>query len=96
MQDLKQPPPYEIMPDLMKDEQIAEYVRAARRGDIKNVDLVADLEAKADPGKVMAAVALALRSPIEFTTRRVDRNHLCPCGSGKKFKKCCLGHTVRS
>lgn len=21
---------------------------------------------------------------------RVGRNELCPCGSGKKFKKCCL------
>jgi uncharacterized protein YecA (UPF0149 family) len=23
-------------------------------------------------------------------SRRVHRNDLCPCGSGKKFKKCCL------
>ena len=23
-------------------------------------------------------------------TRKVGRNELCPCGSGKKFKKCCL------
>jgi len=22
--------------------------------------------------------------------RRVGRNELCPCGSGKKFKRCCL------
>jgi uncharacterized protein YchJ len=22
---------------------------------------------------------------------KVGRNNLCPCGSGKKFKKCCLG-----
>lgn len=22
---------------------------------------------------------------------KVGRNDLCPCGSGKKFKKCCLG-----
>jgi hypothetical protein len=21
--------------------------------------------------------------------KRIDRNALCPCGSGKKFKKCC-------
>jgi hypothetical protein len=25
-----------------------------------------------------------------FRTQRVGRNELCPCGSGKKFKKCCL------
>ena len=26
----------------------------------------------------------------EQTQRRVGRNDPCPCGSGKKFKKCCL------
>jgi uncharacterized protein YecA (UPF0149 family) len=25
------------------------------------------------------------------STARVGRNDPCPCGSGKKFKKCCLG-----
>jgi uncharacterized protein YecA (UPF0149 family) len=24
----------------------------------------------------------------------VYRNHKCPCGSGKKFKKCCIGETL--
>ena len=24
------------------------------------------------------------------TPPRIGRNDLCPCGSGKKFKKCCL------
>jgi SEC-C motif domain protein len=26
----------------------------------------------------------------------LGRNDRCPCGSGKKFKQCCLGHTVSS
>ena len=26
--------------------------------------------------------------------RKVGRNSLCPCGSGKKFKKCCIDVTV--
>ncbi|MBI5118565.1 SEC-C domain-containing protein [Candidatus Poribacteria bacterium] len=25
------------------------------------------------------------------TRRDVGRNDPCPCGSGKKYKKCCLG-----
>lgn len=25
------------------------------------------------------------------TKQKVGRNDLCPCGSGKKYKKCCLG-----
>jgi len=24
-------------------------------------------------------------------TKKVGRNEVCPCGSGKKYKKCCLG-----
>lgn len=29
-------------------------------------------------------------TPDERATGKVGRNHSCPCGSGKKFKKCCL------
>ena len=28
--------------------------------------------------------------PIRRTTVKTGRNDLCPCGSGKKFKRCCL------
>jgi uncharacterized protein len=28
------------------------------------------------------------------TTSKVGRNNPCPCGSGKKYKKCCGGATV--
>lgn len=28
--------------------------------------------------------------PIERTAPKVGRNEPCPCGSGKKYKKCCL------
>ncbi|QTD95093.1 UPF0149 family protein [Burkholderia anthina] len=30
-----------------------------------------------------------LATPIQRTTPRTGRNDPCPCGSGKKFKKCC-------
>jgi len=29
---------------------------------------------------------------IRRTTPKIGRNEACPCGSGKKFKKCCGGH----
>ena len=29
-------------------------------------------------------------SPIHRTSQRVGRNEPCPCGSGRKFKKCCM------
>jgi uncharacterized protein len=28
------------------------------------------------------------------TAPKVGRNELCPCGSGKKYKRCCGGATV--
>ena len=28
--------------------------------------------------------------PIKRSTIKIGRNDLCPCGSGKKYKKCCL------
>ena len=27
----------------------------------------------------------------EAAERKIGRNEPCPCGSGKKYKKCCLG-----
>jgi len=29
-------------------------------------------------------------TPEQFKRGKVSRNDYCPCGSGKKFKKCCL------
>jgi len=33
--------------------------------------------------------------PIEREQKKVGRNDPCPCGSGKKFKKCCMNKGVR-
>ncbi len=32
----------------------------------------------------------AIKTMFGFTGRRLGRNSLCPCGSGKKYKRCCL------
>ncbi len=29
------------------------------------------------------------KSPIKRSTRKIGRNERCPCGSERKFKKCC-------
>ena len=37
----------------------------------------------------------AIRSgpaPIKSAHPKIGRNDPCPCGSGKKYKQCCLGH----
>ena len=36
----------------------------------------------------------SLPPPPELPTHRIGRNELCPCGSGKKFKKCCGSRRV--
>jgi len=36
-----------------------------------------------------SAAATAVRPAAVRAVQRVGRNELCPCGSGKKFKKCC-------
>ena len=45
-------------------------------------------EPVAIPEPVVIPEATAL--PYDINTPKVGRNNLCPCGSGKKFKKCCL------
>lgn len=30
------------------------------------------------------------RLPYERNGNKLQRNQLCPCGSGKKYKKCCI------
>ncbi len=30
-----------------------------------------------------------IEMPLKTTTPKVGRNDPCPCGSGKKYKKCC-------
>ena len=27
---------------------------------------------------------------MKLENKKIGRNELCPCGSGKKYKKCCL------
>jgi uncharacterized protein YecA (UPF0149 family) len=42
---------------------------------------------------VRAAEELARLNPEELLVRaapKIGRNGPCPCGSGKKYKKCCL------
>lgn len=41
----------------------------------------------------MQAAMKAASVPIQRTTAKVGRNDLCPCGSGKKYKKCCGENT---
>ena len=39
--------------------------------------------------EVMQAVFKAASTPVQRQVQKVGRNDACPCGSGKKYKKCC-------
>jgi preprotein translocase subunit SecA len=36
------------------------------------------------------------KEPIRNKAERVGRNEPCPCGSGKKYKNCCMRATSRN
>jgi hypothetical protein len=37
----------------------------------------------------LAAMVRGTSAPTPATKQKVGRNEQCPCGSGRKFKKCC-------
>ncbi len=50
-------------------------------------------EARADRERYLQEIEteLAEHEPYRNPFRGVGRNDPCPCGSGKKFERCCLG-----
>lgn len=42
------------------------------------------------PGYEHAKPMSKERKAFEAKYKGINRNETCPCGSGKKFKKCCL------
>ncbi|KQP31262.1 zinc chelation protein SecC [Methylobacterium sp. Leaf104] len=47
-----------------------------------------------DPVAELAWTAEGFGQPVRNPLKHVGRNDPCPCGSGKKFKKCCLDKAV--
>jgi len=53
-------------------------------------------EFERENGKWRFVTGEELKNPtVRYETPRVGRNEPCPCGSGKKFKKCCGASTSR-
>jgi uncharacterized protein YecA (UPF0149 family) len=44
---------------------------------------------KYEKEKTKYSPAVEKHKPPPVISRKVGRNELCPCGSGKKYKKCC-------
>lgn len=59
-------------------------------GEIISSDHLKDLLAN-DPNEAKKYKEMKLPlTPTQIKRKKVGRNDPCPCGSGKKFKKCCL------
>jgi uncharacterized protein YecA (UPF0149 family) len=46
-------------------------------------------QAKKDPVPIEAPLPPKVTA-LKGKTKKIGRNAPCPCGSGKKYKKCCL------
>lgn len=71
----------QFMTDLL---QTGATKREARPADALEDRLLAEFEPPAEEAYYGEAL-----EPIRRTTPKVGRNDPCPCGSGKKYKKCC-------
>jgi uncharacterized protein YecA (UPF0149 family) len=47
-------------------------------------------QAKKDPVPIEAPLPSKVTALKKGKTKKIGRNAPCPCGSGKKYKKCCL------
>jgi uncharacterized protein YecA (UPF0149 family) len=52
-------------------------------------DLCTERAKKKTQGKRLKSIDLLAPDPIKVT-EKIGRNDQCPCGSGKKYKKCCI------
>jgi uncharacterized protein len=52
--------------------------------------MAAELAAQRPPANVMQWIA---KRETQAAFQKAGRNDLCPCGSGKKFKRCCGGNS---
>jgi len=68
-----------------------------RTGQIWSSEDVTELRKRASQGDNEAREILSHLSPMHINPtpaqterKKVGRNDPCPCGSGKKFKRCCM------
>lgn len=59
---------------------------AKRQADKKRIE---ELNTE-EPGRVVPMKLAPTEKQMRRVPPSVGRNDICPCGSGKKFKKCCL------
>lgn len=73
------------MPDILSKRKDREERQKARQKELR--DLAADYRKKKEEGMLEYDAKVV---PFKRDSPKVGRNEPCPCGSGKKYKKCCL------
>jgi len=69
-----------ICEEQVRKEEAADFRRPARTEEA--LETARDVHASVPPGAP---------TPAPVTRKKIGRNEPCPCGSGKKFKRCCGG-----
>lgn len=88
--------------DLTRAEQAPDDIQRFEDVDLGYIEDVVDALSWTDPGDDDADADATFRDDAEWLPeepyvnpwRDVGRNDPCPCGSGKKAKKCCLGQQL--
>ena len=69
-------------------EMFTDLVDAVKRDAVKYLFHVEIVQPKTQPQRVQAAPTGSSRSRKPAVSAKIGRNDPCPCGSGKKYKKC--------
>ena len=78
-------------PFTVTDEQLAQYIEGDNTELAQYImGLCKERQEAREQGKRMKTVDLDNMLPI-IAERKIGRNEQCPCGSLKKYKKCCMG-----
>jgi preprotein translocase subunit SecA len=73
------------MPEILKKREEQEKRQEARQKELK--ELAANYKKNKEQGELENVGKVV---PFKRDLPKVGRNEPCPCGSGKKYKKCCL------
>lgn len=89
LQDLRNDPRYHLITDTISEMECWACFRTPEqeRKRIKKMEKLLKKQAKKLPSPRHESPK---SQPVTRKTKKVGRNDPCPCGSGKKYKKCCL------
>ena len=79
------------MEDIRQDEMIMNDVENTQVENYTDTSTTAQVVGNAQPDLSKFVAPRKTRTIIRKYDKKVGRNDLCPCGSGKKYKHCCLG-----